>query len=161
MQTQVRRLRTAFGLSVESSRDIEHKRRLAAQVQHLVAAICDVYVRHQATSMRPLGRTAVDDVDGLSARAKAFGVLGQADQTQNFFDDAGADGLVLQALAEGLKAGEVLVVFIRLFAEHRVAKAAAPFGIVGDVGTLQATSVSEAEVCVEDWRTFLGELDDA
>ena len=39
------RLRTLLGLVVESTRHIEHNGRLTAQVQHLVAAIGNVYVR--------------------------------------------------------------------------------------------------------------------
>lgn len=149
---------------MESSCHIKHKSRLAAQVQHLVTTIGNMYVRSQTAGMRSLGCTAVDDVDSFSARAKALRVLGQADEAQDFFDDASADRLVLQALAEGVQAGEVLVVFVRLLAEHSAAKAAAPVGMIGiivDIGTVEAAAVGEAEVCIDNRGTFFGELDDA
>ena len=47
MQAQVRRRRTALGLVVESPCNVEHKGRFTAQVQHLVAAASNVYVRHR------------------------------------------------------------------------------------------------------------------
>ena len=161
MQTQVRRRRTALSLVVESTRHIEHKSRLTAQVQHLVAAIGNMYVRHHATGMRFLGCAAVDDVDGLSAQSKALRVFGKADRAEDLFDDGCTDRLVLQALAECVQAGKVFVMLTRVVAETRAAKAAAPVEIPGHVGSVEATSVKETELCVGDGGTFFGELDDA
>ncbi|KAM0709958.1 hypothetical protein Q7P35_002320 [Cladosporium inversicolor] len=117
MRTQIRRLRTTLGLDVESPCNIEHKSRLACQTLHLLAAIRNVYARHQATGMRSLGCAAVDDVDSLSVRAKVLRVLGQADKAQNFFGDGGTDGLVLQEFAEYMHAG---IVFAALDSWHEL-----------------------------------------
>lgn len=111
--------------------------------------------------MRSFGCAAVADVESLSARAKALRVFGEADKAQNLFDDSGANGLILQTLAEGVEPGEVFVVFARVVAETRPTEAATSFGAVGDIGSVEATSVNEAEVCVDDWGTVFGELDDA
>lgn len=112
MRTQIRRLRTTLGLDVESPCNIEHKSRLACQTLHLLAAIRNVYARHQATGMRSLGCAAVDDADGLLTRAKSLRVLGQADKAQNFFGDGGTDGLVLQEFAEYMHAGIVFAALV-------------------------------------------------
>ena len=79
--------------------------------------------------MRSLRRAAVDDVDSLSARAKANRVFVQADQAQDLLDDGGLDTLVSQALSGCEELSEVLVVFIRLVAKTRAAKTAAPVKI--------------------------------
>jgi len=102
---------------VESPCHIKHKGRLASQVKHLVAAVGNMYVRHHATGMRSLGCAAVDDIDSLSARAKALGVFSQADEAQDLFDNGGADRSVLKALAECVQAGKVFVIYISLVAE--------------------------------------------
>ena len=117
-----------------------------------------MFVNH-VTGMQSLGCAAVDDVDGLSARAKALRVFGKADREEDLFDDGCTDRLVLQALAECVQAGKVFVMFTRVVAETRVAKAAAPVEVPGHVASVEATSVKETEVCVGDRGTFFGKLD--